>query len=74
MTKVCPIVIVEWPIPENSIGKTQVDQSKQVLEQVLEQVFEDMTNVLSVVMVEQSILGDGIQYKCVGQNFYTNVY
>lgn len=70
MTKVCPIVIVEWSIPENSIGKTQVDQSKQVLEQV----FEDMTNVLSVVMVEQSILDDGIQYKCVGQNFYTNVY
>ena len=69
MTKVCPIVIVEWSIPENSIGKTQVDQSKQVLEQV----FEDMTNVLSVVMVEQSILDDGIQYKCVGQNFYTNV-
>ena len=66
MTKVCPIVIVEWSIPENSIGKTQVDQSKQV--------FEDMTNVLSVVMVEQSILDDGIQYKCVGQNFYTNVY
>ena len=66
MTKVCPIVIVEWSIPENSIGKTQVDQSKQVL--------EDMTNVLSVVMVEQSILDDGIQYKCVGQNFYTNVY
>ncbi|SVB22244.1 uncharacterized protein METZ01_LOCUS175098 [marine metagenome] len=25
MTKVCPIVIVEWSIPENSIGKTQVD-------------------------------------------------
>ena len=48
MTKVCPIVIVEWSIPENSIGKTQVDYSKQVLEQV----FEDMTNVLSVVMVE----------------------
>ena len=70
MTKVCPIVIVEWSIPENSIGKTQVDQSKQVLEQV----FEDMTNVLSVVMVEQSILDDGIQYKCVGQNFDTNVY
>ena len=70
MTKVCPIVIVDWSIPENSIGKTQVDQSKQVLEQV----FEDMTNVLSVVMVEQSILDDGIQYKCVGQNFYTNVY
>ena len=70
MTKVCPIVIVEWSTPENSIGKTQVDQSKQVLEQV----FEDMTNVLSVVMVEQSILDDGIQYKCVGQNFYTNVY
>ena len=70
MTKVWPIVIVEWSIPENSIGKTQVDQSKQVLEQV----FEDMTNVLSVVMVEQSILDDGIQYKCVGQNFYTNVY
>ena len=70
MTKVCPIVIVEWSIPENSIGKTQVDQSKQVLEQV----FEDMTNVLSVVMVEQSILDVGIQYKCVGQNFYTNVY
>ena len=70
MTKVCPIVIVEWSIPENSIGKTQVDQSKQVVEQV----FEDMTNVLSVVMVEQSILDDGIQYKCVGQNFYTNVY
>ena len=70
MTKVCPIVIVEWSIPENSIGKTQVDQSKQVLEQV----FEDITNVLSVVMVEQSILDDGIQYKCVGQNFYTNVY
>ena len=70
MTKVCPIVLVEWSIPENSIGKTQVDQSKQVLEQV----FEDMTNVLSVVMVEQSILDDGIQYKCVGQNFYTNVY
>ena len=70
MTKVCPIVIVEWSIPENSIGKTQVDQSKQVLEQV----FEDMTNVLSVVMVEQSILDDGIQYKCVVQNFYTNVY
>ena len=66
MTKVCHIVIVEWSIPENSIGKTQVDQSKQV--------FEDMTNVLSVVMVEQSILDDGIQYKCVGQNFYTNVY
>ena len=70
MTKVCPIVIVEWSIPENSIGKTQVDQSKQVLEQV----FEDMTNVHSVVMVEQSILDDGIQYKYVGQNFYTNVY
>ena len=70
MTKVCPIVIVEWSIPENSIGKTQVDQSKQVLEQV----FEDMTNVLSVVMVEQSKLDVGIQYKCVGQNFYTNVY
>ena len=70
MTKVCPIVIVEWSISENSIGKTQVDQSIQVLEQV----FEEMTNVLSVVMVEQSILDDGIQYKCVGQNFYTNVY
>ena len=70
MAKVCPIVIVEWSIPENSIGKTQVDQSKQVLEQV----FEEMTNVLSVVMLEQSILDDGIQYKCVGQNFYTNVY
>ena len=70
MTKVCPIVIVEWSIPENSIGKTQVDQSKQVLEQV----FEEMTNVLPVVMVEQSILDDGIQYKCVGQNFYTNLY
>ena len=24
-TKVCPIVIVEWSIPENGIGKTQVD-------------------------------------------------
>ena len=70
MTKVCPIVFVEQSIPENGIGKTQVDQSKQVLEQV----FEDMTNVLSVVMVEQSILDDGIQYKCVVQNFYTNVY
>ena len=70
MTKVWPIVIVEWSIPENSIGKTQVDQSKQVLEQV----FEEMTNVLPVVMEEQSILDDGIQYKCVGQNFYTNVY
>ena len=51
MTKVCPIVIVEWSIPENGIGKTQVDQSKQVMEQV----FEYMTNVPSVVKVEQSI-------------------
>ena len=25
MTKVCPIVIVEWSIPKNSIGKTQAD-------------------------------------------------
>jgi len=25
MTKVCPIVIVEWSIPENGIGKTQAD-------------------------------------------------
>ena len=61
MTKVCPIVIVEWSIPENGIGKTQVDQSKQVMEQV----FLDMTNVTSVVMVEWSMLDDGIQYKCI---------
>ena len=52
------IVIVEWSIPENSIGKTQVDQSKQVMEQV----FLDMTNVPSVVKLEQSLLGGGIQY------------
>ena len=68
MTKVCPIVIVDWSIPENSIGKTQVDQSKQVMEQV----FIDMTNVPSVVKVEQSLLGGGIQYKCIGQTYYTN--
>ena len=61
MTKVCPIVIVEWSIPENCIGKTQVDQSKQVLEQV----FEDMTKVSSVDMTYQYLLDDGIQYKCI---------
>ena len=70
MTKVCPIVIVEWSIPKNSIGKTQADQSKQVMEQV----FLDMTNVPSVVKIEQSILDGGIQYKCIAQTYYTNVY
>ena len=34
--------------------------------QVIEQVFLDMTNVPSVVMVEYSILDDGIHYKCKG--------
>ena len=34
--------------------------------QVIEQVFLDMTNVPSVVMVEKSILNDGIHYKCKG--------
>ena len=34
--------------------------------QVIEQVFLDMTNVPSVVMVELSILYDGIHYKCTG--------
>ena len=38
MTKVCPIVIVEWSIPENGIGKTHVDQSKQVMEPLVESI------------------------------------
>ena len=37
--------------------------------QVMEQVFLDMTNVPSVVMVEESLLDDGIQYKCIGKTW-----
>ncbi len=62
MIKVYPIVIVEKSIPENGISNTHVYKSKQVMEQV----FLDITNVPSVVKVEQSVLDGGIQYKCIG--------
>ena len=62
MIKVYPIVIVEKSIPENGINNTHLYKSKKVMEQV----FLDITNAPSVVKVEQSILDDGIQHKCIG--------